>query len=153
MKRKINLICSVLALFCFISMFVPVIAPRFPAGEYYAPAGSYERSYYYTGDYYLAKSYWTITDFASQSIAGRIILSFDQALLLIWALLSVRGESGKKGVIPALLNLVVVGVVVIKMLGTMWSCRWGVLAVMALNMVASVVMAANADTVPRSKHE
>ena len=139
-NKAINLICSILALFCFVSMFVPVIAPRYPAADYVAPAGNDD--YFYTGEYYLSKTYWTITDFASQTLVARILLSLDQAALLIWALLSVRGEAGKKGLAVAVINLVFVGVVVALMLGSMWSCRWAVLAVSALDMIAAVVMAA-----------
>ena len=36
MKKQLNVLCSIIALFCFVSMFMPVIAPRFPAGQYYA---------------------------------------------------------------------------------------------------------------------
>ena len=147
MKDKINLICSVLALFCFVAMFVPVIAPRYPAGEYYAQPGNSD--YFYTGDYYLAKDYWAITDhvFNAQSIAWRIALSLDQALLLFWALTSVRGEAGRVGLAIAVANLALLSVVLIRMLGAMWGCRWGVLATMAVVMVMSVVMAANVDGV------
>ena len=40
MKKRFNLICSVIALFCVISMYMPVIAPRYPADQYYAPPGA-----------------------------------------------------------------------------------------------------------------
>ena len=50
MKTKFNLICSVLALFCFISMYMPVRAPKYRAGDYYAKSGSYEDSYFFDGE-------------------------------------------------------------------------------------------------------
>ena len=151
MKRQINLICSIIALFCFVSMYMPVIAPRYPAGEYYAPEGSYESDYYYTGNYYYAREYWSITRyaFASRSVVGRVALSLTQAMLLLWAILSVRGEAGKTGLAAAVIEAFVAGFFIIRMLMVRGSCRWGVLAVMALVMAAGVVMAANAITTNR----
>lgn len=145
MKKQIALICSILALFCFVSMYMPVIAPRYPAADYYSPAGN--DKYFYTGDYYLASEYWNITDFvfANYGVVGRVVLSLDQAMLLLWAVMSVRGEVGKKGRIVALVNVGIVGFFVAGMLLSMWSCRWAVLVVMALNMAASVVMAFNSN--------
>lgn len=141
MKNQINLICSILALLCFLSTFVPIIALRYPASDYYAPEGNTD--YFFNGDYYLAKRCWSVTDYAfSHSTVWRVVLSFSQALLLLWALLSVRGEAGKSGLAIAALNLVVVGIIVIAMLSAMWSCRWGVLAVLAADCIAAVVMAA-----------
>jgi len=141
MKKQINLICSILALLCFLSTFVPIVALRYPASDYYAPEGNTD--YFFTGDYYLAKSYWSVTDYAfSRSPVWRVVLSVSQALLLLWAFLSVRGEAGKSGLAIAVLNLLVVGIVVIAMLSKMWSCRWGVLAVLATDCIAAVVMAA-----------
>ena len=140
--KQINLICSILALLCFVSMFMPIIAPRYPAGEYYAPAGN--NDYYYTGEYYLAKTHWSVTEFASQSVVWRILLSLDQALLLIWALMSVRGEAGRMGLGVAVVNLILVGITVARMMAVMWNCRWVVLVVLALDCIAAVVMAAQA---------
>lgn len=146
-KKHLNLIISILALFCFISMYMPIIAPRYSAQQYYAPGGNYNVEYYFTGDYYCAREYWSITRFvfASNSVLFRVILSLDQALLMLWALMSVRGEAGRKGLVIALLNLLVVGFVLIKMFGVMGSCRWGVIVVLALDTLAAVVMAANVE--------
>ena len=140
MNKTINVICSILALLCFVAMFMPVIAPRYPAGEYRAPTGNDD--FYYEGDYYLARAYWTITDYASQSVPMRVVLSLDQAALLLWAFMSVQGTAGRKGLYVALFNLVFVGAVLIKMLSVMGCCQWGILAVTVLNMVAAVIMAA-----------
>ena len=148
MKSKLNLICSILAIFCFISMYMPVIAPRFPAGQYYAEEGSFESNYFFTGDYYMAKNYWSLTDyaFAVENRIARVVISLDQALLLLWALMSVKGEAGKKGIIAALINLVVEGAFFGIMLSGMWACRWGVLVVSALIMIMTVAMAYTAGT-------
>lgn len=146
-----RLLCSVLALFCFISMYMPVIAPRYPVGDYYAPAGNSD--YLYTGDYYLARSYWSITDyaFANFGIIGRVIISLAQAMLIIWAWLSVKGDAGKWGILISVINLAVAGTVVGIMLGSSWACRWVVLVIMMLSMIAAVVMAYICST-PQEKN-
>ena len=143
-KKQIDLICSIIALFCFISMYMPIIAPQYPAADYYAPTGSFESESFCTGDYYIAREYWSISRFvfADKSIVLRVVLSLSGALLIYWAFYSVRGEAGKMGLISAVLNLVVTGYVVARMLGVMGYCRWGVLAVLALTTVAAVVIAA-----------
>lgn len=145
--NQIRFLCAILALFCFITMYVPVIAPRYPAAEYQAPAG--DSNYFYTGDYYLAKTYWSLTDFvfANYGIIGRVLLSLDQAILLIWAYISVSGKAErKKNLLVAVGNLVVNVVVIALMLKSSWAVQWGVLVVMILNMIASVVVAGNLDT-------
>lgn len=143
-KKQIGLICSVIALFCFISIYMPVIAPRFPAVEYYAPSGSYESEYYLSGDYFYAREYWSISRFAfaDRSIVIRVVLSLGEALLIYWAFYAVRGEAGRIGIVIAGLNLGITAFMVIRMLGVMGYCRWGVLTVMALVAVAAVVVAA-----------
>lgn len=144
MRKQINLICSILALFCFISMYVPVIAPKYPASDYVAPAG--DDRYFYTGDYYLAKEYWTITHyvFANDGVVGRVVLSLDQALMLVWAMLCFRGKAERDKELPAaVFNLLVVCIEVARMLGSSWACMRAVLIVMGLVMFASVAMAAN----------
>ena len=145
-KKHLNLIISIMALFCFVSMYMPIIAPRYPAAQYYAPTGSYNAEYYFTGDYYCAREFWSMTRFvfAGNSILFRIILSLDQALLMLWAMMSVRGEAGRNGLVIALINLAVVGFVLIKMFMVMGSCRWGVIVVLALDTLAAVAMAASA---------
>lgn len=142
MKNKINIICSVLALLCFVSLFVPVIAPRYPVALYHAQPGNSD--FYISGDYYLARRYWSITDyvFGGQSQIWKILLSFDQALLLFWSVLSVRGEAGRVGLAVAIPNLVVTGVAIISMASSMWTCQWAVLIMMVLDIIAAVVMAA-----------
>lgn len=143
MKKQINLLCSILAIFCVVSMYMPVVQPRYPAGDYYAPEGSYEGEYIFSGDYYYAREYWDMTRFAfaQSSIALRLLVSIDQALLLLWAWTSVRGEAKWNGLAVALFNLLAVGIVMAMMLHVRASCRWGVVAIMALDTVATVVMA------------
>ena len=138
--RRVRIIISFLALFCFISMYIPVIAPRYPAAGYYMSDSS---AYFYNGEYYLAKEYWCITDyvFANFGVLGRLVLSRDQAMLLLWALLSVRGDA-KYDLIIALVNMIIVTVATIVMLRNMWACQWPVLIVIALIMIASVVLSA-----------
>ena len=133
--RRARIIISFLALFCFISMYIPVIAPRYPAAGYYMSDSS---AYFYNGEYYLA-----ITDyvFANFGVLGRLVLSLDQAMLLLWALLSVRGDA-KYDLIIALVNMIIVTVATIVMLRNMWACQWPVLIVIALIMIASVVLSA-----------
>lgn len=144
-RKHLNLIISILALFCFISMYMPIIAPRYPAAQYYAPSGNYNAEYYFTGEYYCARELWSMTRFvfASNSVIFRVILSLDQALLMLWAMISVRGHAGKDGLVIALINLAVVGFVLFKMFSVMGSCRWGVVIILALDTLAAVAMAAS----------
>ena len=146
-KKHLNLIISILALFCFISMYMPIIAPRYPAAEYYAPSASYNAEYVFTGEYYCAQEYWSMTRFvfANNSVLFRVVLSLDQALLMLWAMMSVRGHAGRDGLVIALINLVVVGFVLFKMFRVMASCQWGVTIVLVLVALAAVVMAANVE--------
>ena len=145
LKKNLNLIISILALFCFISMYMPIIAPRYPAAQYYAPTGNYSAEYYYTGEYYIAREYWSMTRFvfASNSVLFRVVLSLDQALLMLWAMMSVRGHAGRNGLVIALINLAVVGFVLLKMFRVMGGCQWGVIAVLLLDTLAAVAMAAS----------
>ncbi len=142
MKNKVNIICSVLALLCFVSLFIPVIAPRYPAAQYHARPGN--NDFFLSADYYLARSYWAVTDYVFGTLPQlcRIIISFDQALLLFWSVMSVRGEAGRVGLPVAVLNLVVTGAAIIKMASSMWACQWAVLIMMVLDMIAAVAMAA-----------
>ena len=151
MKNKVNIICSVLALLCFVSLFIPVIALRYPAAQYHAQPGN--NDFFLSADCYMARSYWAITDyvFGAQPQIWRIVLSFDQALLLFWSVMSVRGEAGKMGLPVAILNLAVTGTGIIKMASSMWACQWAVLIMMVLDVIASVVMAALASTGKRAK--
>lgn len=152
MKNKINIICSVLALLCFVSLFIPVVAPRYPAALYHVRPGNDD--FFLSADYYQARSYWSVTDyvFGAQSQIWRILLSFDQALLLFWSVLSVRGEAGKNGLFVAIVNLVVTGAAIIRMTSSMWACQWAVLIVMVLDMIAAVAMAALGSVGKAGKH-
>lgn len=151
MKNKVNIICSVLALLCFVSLFIPVIALRYPAAQYHAQPGN--NDFFFSADYYMARSYWAITDyvFGAQPQIWRIVLSFDQALLLFWSVMSVRGEAGKMGLPVAILNLAVTGTGIIKMASSMWACQWAVLIMMVLDAIAAVVMAAVAGAGKRAR--
>ncbi len=146
MNKKLNLVCSILALLCMISMYMPIIAPRYPAGTYYIPEGTYRQDFALINGYYCAREYWDMTRFvfATHSVLWQIALSVAQAALLFWAWLSVRGEAGKQGLVIAVLNLVVVGFTLFGMLRVGWMCRWGMLVVIALDAAAAVVLAANA---------
>ena len=143
MKQNINVICSLLVLFCLISMYIPVIAPSYPASEYNPANGSYESDYYYNGDAYLAKRYWSITDyvFASENIFLKVLISLTQAMLVVRAWLIVSGQAEKKKeLIAGVVTLGVIGFFLVRMMMSMWSCRWAVLVVMVLLMVTSIIM-------------
>ena len=148
MKKRFNLICSVIALFCVISMYMPVIAPRYPADQYYAPPGSYESEYFYTGEYYCAREYWSMTHFvfSDNSVVMRVSLSLLQAMLMLWALLSVRSEARRIGLVISISNLAVTAFILISMLRVMGSCRWGVFTIISLVTIAAVPLAAGSDS-------
>ena len=153
MKQRINLLCSLLVLLCLISMYIPVIAPRYPADEYHPANGSYDADYYYNGEAYLAKRFWSITDyvFAGGSQIARVVISLTQAMLVIRAWLIVSGQADRKKEIAAsVVTLGVVGFFLVKMMLSMWSCRWAVLVVMVLLLVTSIVMSGFVEhTAPR----
>ena len=143
MKQKINLLCSILVLFCMISMYIPVVAPRYPASEYHPASGSYESEYFYSGDYYLAKRYWSITDyvFGGGGQVARVVISLTQAMLVVRTWLIVSGQAEKKKeLIAGVVTLGVIGFFLVRMMMSMWSCRWAVLVVMVLLMVTSIIM-------------
>ena len=145
MNQRINIVCSLLVLFCMISMYIPVIAPSYPADEYHPASDSYEAEYYYNGDAYLAKRFWSITDyvFGGGSQVARVIISLTQAMLVVRAWLIVSGQAErKKEFCASVANLIIVGFFLVKMLLSMWSCRWAVLVVMVLLLVTSIVMSA-----------
>ena len=145
MNQRINIVCSLLVLFCMISMYIPVIAPMYPADEYHPASDSYESEYYYNGDAYLAKRFWSITDyvFGGGSQVARVVISLTQAMLVVRAWLIVSGQAEKrKEVVAGVVTLGVVGFFLVKMMLSMWSCRWAVLAVMVLLLVTSIVMSA-----------
>ena len=142
-KKQLNLLCSIIAIFCVISVYMPVVAPRYPAGAYYAASDAYLQDYFFTGDYYWAREYWSISRyvFSDQSVLLRILLSITEGLLLFWALYSVKGEAGRMGLLAAGLNLLVTGFVLIRMLAVKGYCLWGVLAVMVLVTLVTAVLA------------
>ena len=143
MNQRINIVCSLLVLFCMISMYIPVIAPSYPADEYHPASDSYEAEYYYNGDAYLAKRFWSITDyvFGGGSQVARVVISLTQAMLVVRAWLIVSGQAEKrKEIIAGVVTLGVVGFFLVKMMLSMWSCRWAVLVVMVLLLVTSIVM-------------
>ena len=145
MNQRINIVCSLLVLFCMISMYIPVIAPSYPADEYHPATDSYEAEYYYNGDAYLAKSFWSITDyvFGGGSQVARVVISLTQAMLVVRAWLIVSGQAERKKEIAAgVVTLGVVGYFIVRMMMSMWSCRWPVLVVMVLLLVTSIVMSA-----------
>ncbi len=84
MKKQMNLLCSIVALFCFVSMFIPVIAPRYPASDYYSAAESYSADFIYSGDYYYAREYWSISQFvfSTRGLLARVVLALSEALLI-----------------------------------------------------------------------
>ena len=143
MKRQLNLICSIIALLCFVSMYIPIIAPKYAVADYFA-TGNYTREYLLAGDYFWAREFWTITRFcfSSHSELMRIAISLTQAMLIYWAFYSVRGDmAGSTGIIVSAVNLGVSGFVLIRMLMVMGACRWGVIAVVVLDNVAAVALA------------
>lgn len=154
MKQRINLLCSLLVLLCLISMYIPVVAPRYPADEYHPANGAYEADYFYNGEAYLAKRFWSITDyvFAGGSQIARVVISLTQAMLVIRAWLIVSGQADrKKEIVASVVTLGVVGFFLVKMMLSMWSCRWAVLAVMALLLGMSIVMSGYVEhTAPKT---
>ena len=143
MNQRINIVCSLLVLFCMISMYIPVIAPSYPADEYHPASDSYEAEYYYNGDAYLAKRFWSITDyvFGGGSQVARVVISLTQAMLVVRAWLIVSGQAEKRKEMAAgVVTLGVVGYFLVRMMISMWSCRWPVLIVMVLLLVMSIVM-------------
>ena len=153
MKQSINLLISIIVLLCLVSMYIPVIAPSYPADEYHPASDSYEAEYYYNGDAYLAKRFWSITDyvFGGGSQVARVVISLTQAMLVVRAWLIVSGQAEKRKEMAAgVVTLGVVGYFLVKMMISMWSCRWAVLVVMVLLLVTSIVMSAFVEhTAPR----
>ena len=106
---------------------------------------SYEAEYYYNGDAYLAKRFWSITDyvFGGGSQVARVIISLTQAMLVVRAWLIVSGQAErKKEMAASVVTLGVVGYFIVRMMMSMWACRWPVLIVMVLLLVTSIVMSA-----------
>ena len=142
MKRTYRLLCGAVALLCLVSFFIPVIAPRYPASLYHpGNAESYSRDYFLVGDYYIAREYWSLAKFALSS-GFRIALSVACALLLYWATMSLMGEEALlAGIVAATVNLGVVAFLLVKLLGLRAGCRWDVLIVMSVDVIAAVCVA------------
>ena len=141
MKKTFSLLCGALALICLVSLFIPLIAPCYPASEYHPGSGDYTRDYFLVGDYYMAREYWSLAKFAL-SCGYRIHLSIAAALLLYWATLSLMGESARlAGVVAATVNLAVTGFLLAKQLEIAAGTRWGVLIVMGVDVVAAFIVA------------
>ena len=108
MKKTMNLLCGALALLCLVSLFIPIVAPKYPASEYHPGNGDYTKDYFLVGDYYIAREYWSLAKFALSS-GFRIALSVACALLLYWATMSLMGEEAlMAGIVAATVNLGVV---------------------------------------------
>ena len=141
MKKTFSLLCGALALLCLVSLFIPLIAPRYPASEYHPGNGDYTKDYFLVGDYYMAREYWSLAKFAL-SCGYRIHLSIAAALILYWATLSLMGEEAKlAGVIAATVNLGTTGYLLSRLLEIAAGTRWGVLVVMAVDVLVAFTAA------------
>lgn len=141
MKKTFSLLCGALALLCLVSLFIPIVAPKYPASEYHPGNGDYTKDYFLVGDYYIAREYWSLAKFALSS-GFRIALSVACALLLYWATMSLMGEEAlMAGIVAATVNLGVVAFLLVKLLGLRAGCRWGVLIIMIVDVIAGAVVA------------
>lgn len=141
MKKTMSLLCGALALLCLVSLFIPLIAPKYPASEYHPGNGDYTKDYFLVGDYYMAREYWSLAKFAL-SCGYRIHLSAAAALLLYWATMSLMGESAKlAGVVAATVNLGVVVFLLVKLIKLAAGVRWGVLIVVGVDVVLAFFVA------------
>lgn len=141
MKRTMNLLCGALALLCLVSLFIPIVAPRYSASEYHPGSDSYTKDYFLVGDYYIAREYWSLAKFALSS-GYRIQLSVAAALLLYWATMSLMGENTRvAGVIAATVNIVVVVFLLGKLIGLAAGCRWAILIILCIDVVVAFAVA------------
>ena len=141
MKKTLTILCGALALVCLVSLFIPIVAPRYPVSEYHPGSGDYTKDYFLTGDYYCARAYWSLAKFALAS-GYRIALSVAAALLLYWTTLSLMGEEARlAGVIASTVNLAVSGFLMAKLLRVAAGCRWGILIVVGLDIIVATVVA------------
>lgn len=148
MKNRINpiiLLCGTIALLCLFSMFVPIVAPHYPATLYHpSNADSYTADYFFTGDYYQARQYWSIVKFAltNPGTLHRIVVSVSLALMLYWCTMSFMGESTVLGgLVAAIFNLGVVVYSVVKMVGMAGGVRPFVIGVVIVDSLVAVVCA------------
>ena len=141
MKRTMNMLCGALALLCLVSLFIPLIAPRYPASQYHPGSDSYTKDYFLAGEYYCAREYWSLAKFALAS-GFRIHLSVAAALLLYWATLCLMGEEARlTGALAATVNLGVTILLLTRMMSLAAGTRWGVLIVMAVDVVTAFAAA------------
>lgn len=141
MKKTMNLLCGALALLCLVSLFIPIVAPKYPASEYHPGSGDYTKDYFLVGDYYMAREYWSLAKFAL-SCGYRMHLSVAAALLLYWATLSLMGEEARlAGVVAATVNLAVTIFLLTRMISVAAGTRWGVLVVMGVDVIAAFIVA------------
>ena len=143
MKKPFTLLCGTIALICLVSMFMPIVAPRYSA-QFYHPSGDYTRDYFFDEDYYCAREYWSISKFALSNSGHmqHITLSAAMALMLYWSTLCFMGENSLlAGRIASILNLGVTGWFVVKMLGMSGGCRPVVIAVILIDAATAVVCA------------
>ena len=137
MKRTMNLLCGALALLCLVSLFIPIVAPHYPASEYHPGSDSYTKDYFLVGDYYIAREYWSLAKFAL-SCGYRLHLSVAAALLLYWATMSLMGEKTViVGTIAATVNLGIVIFLLAKLMALMAGCRWAILIILCVDVVAA----------------
>lgn len=120
---------------------IPIVAPQYPASQYHPGSESYTRDYMLIGDYYMAREYWSLAKFALSS-GYRTALSVAAALLLYWATMSLIGEKVRVvGILAATVNLFVVAYLLVQLLKLRAGCRWGVLIVLAVDVVAATAVA------------
>ena len=89
----------------------------------------------------MAREYWSLAKFALSS-GYRAVLSVAAALLLYWATMSLMGEKARvAGILAATVNLFVVVYLLVQLLKLKAGCRWGVLIVMAVDVLAATAVA------------
>jgi len=72
-----------------------------------------------------------------------LVIFLSQAMLVVRAWLIVSGQAERKKEMAAgVVTLGVVGYFIVRMMISMWACRWPVLVVMVLLLVTSIVMSA-----------
>ena len=141
MKNSFTILCGALALLCLLSLFIPIVAPKYPTSEYHPGSGDYTKDYFLMGDYYYARQYWSVARFAL-SCGHRIALSITAALLLYWATMSLMGEETRfAGMLAATANLCVTAYLMVKMLRVAAGCRWGLIIVVGMDVVVAFAVA------------
>ena len=141
MKKPFSMLCGAIALICLLSMFIPIVAPRYSAEFYHPGSESYTRDYVLSGGYYCAREYWSIMRFALSS-GYRLVLSAAMGLLLYWATLSFMGENARiVGVIAATVNLAVILYLMSAMMKVVSVCRPFLMAVIVVDALLATVVA------------